>query len=96
MELKDWKDNDGKFIAFAWPGGYPVAYLAEDGDTFCPDCANGENGSDATTVDDGSRSGWLVIGGFIHYEGPPEICAHCDAEVASAYGDPEETTETGA
>lgn len=73
----------GNLPSYAWPGGYPMAYVFEDGDTCCPDCANG----DARDEDGG---GWDVVGWFIHYEGEAEICAHCGEEIESAYGDPAE------
>ena len=91
-KLQTLKDESGKFPAYAWSGGYPIIYIASDGDTFCPACANGENGSIARTVngpDDDSRDGWLIVGADIHWEGPPEICCHCGKVIESAYGDPD-------
>lgn len=37
--LDEWKGEDGKLLAFAWPGGYPIAYTLPNGDTLCPKCA---------------------------------------------------------
>lgn len=42
----------GKLHKYAWPGGYPIFYYAADFGIFCPDCANGENGSEAFTNSD--------------------------------------------
>ena len=87
--------SDGRLPAFAIPGCYPIVYVTTDAGLLCPDCANGENGSDATTdpnVQD-SQSGWLIESYGIHWEGEPEICDHCAAEIESAYGPIEETND---
>ena len=84
--------SDGKLPAFAWPGGYPILYLMEDGASMCPDCANGENDSEATWnpgIED-AGTGWVIVGYFAHMEGEPEFCCHCNAEIESAYGNPED------
>jgi len=85
--------------AFAWPGGYPIVYLCHDGECLCPDCVNKE----IERVDDEMRhpapgDQFRVFAAECHYEGAPIICANCNAEIESAYGDPDaqaETTETG-
>lgn len=82
------RGTDGRFPAYAWPGGYPIMYVFEDGECCCSDCANRWNGSEAR-IGGGYRDGWALIGFSIHYEGPPEICAHCGVEIGSAYGDPD-------
>lgn len=93
--LEIWKDEEGKLISYAWPGGYPVVYYAKDGEVICPDCANGENGSrcqeklDDDCPDDDQ---WTLVAGDIYYEGPPLSCSHCNKEIESAYGDPDENT----
>ena len=83
------RDENGKFPAFAWPGGYPVIYLCADGGVLCPACANGENGSEASTDSDAPQD-WRLLANTVHWEGPPAICDHCNAQIESAYGDPEQ------
>ena len=73
------------FPAYAWPGGYPVIYHADDCETICPKCVNKES----QIHFDEPNDGWRVIGWDIHWEGPAEHCAHCNAAIESAYGDPE-------
>jgi hypothetical protein len=77
---------DGTLPAYAWPGGYPMAYLCADGGTLCPDCANGRNGSEASTAPDAAPD-WRLIDGSVYWEGPPLTCDHCQAAIPSAYGD---------
>ena len=67
----------------AWPGGYPIIWIA-DIDTrecaiLCAECAASarDAGNLRTLVPD------------IYYEGPTETCGGCNGEIPSAYGDPE-------
>ncbi len=85
MEAK--KDENGKYPSYGWPGGYPVIYICRDSGVLCPDCANGENGSDATVNNDDPQ--WDILGMDIYWEGPALQCDHCNADIESAYGDPE-------
>ena len=82
---KLYRDDDGLLPSWAWPGGYPIVYLVSDGEFLCPNCANGKNGSAASEAKDAPHD-WRIIAAHIHYEGEPEYCAHCNAEIPSAYG----------
>lgn len=83
--------NDGELPNYAWPGGYPIVYIASDGEPFCPDCANDEGFRlEPNIPGEDDRDGFLLVGYAIHWEGPPEICGHCGAEIESVYGDPDE------
>lgn len=76
--------NDNTLPHYAWPGGYPIVYITNDNQLLCPDCAT-KSLLDPDEWDDWKPSEW-----FIHYEGPPEYCGECNAEIESAYGDPAE------
>lgn len=100
--MKVLDDNRKSLEAYAWPGGYPILYLARDGwrdsDTgkldfnphdrtesvCCPACAtNTEKWPDL-----------IIVASDIHYEGEPYlICEWCNAEIESAYGVPELSTD---
>ena len=82
------RDENGKFPAYAWPGGYQIVYTVADCEIICPDCANGENGSIASTDSDADEQ-WRIESMDIYYEGPPVQCANCNQDIESAYGDPE-------
>lgn len=91
--LDSLRHGDGKLPSYI-DGGYPLVYRFADGADCCPGCANGENGSEAFIQDGGSTRDpsdrqWRIIGADVHYEGAPITCDHCNAEIASAYGDPE-------
>jgi hypothetical protein len=75
---------DAELPSFTSLGGYPLAYYAEDGGVFCADCVNGE---DVREIDDPQ---WNVMEVDTHLEGAPLHCDNCNAEIPSAYGDPEE------
>lgn len=86
MELPTLQPGE-QYPAYAWPGGYPLFYLAADNSVICPECMNGRNGSEASPGHD-DRS-WRVVAVDVHYEGEPLSCDHCSAEIESAYGNPE-------
>lgn len=85
--VKGFKDYPA---GFAWPGGYPVALQMSDGESICPACAKKEAWQIFHATRENRRTGWEAAAWFIHWEGHPLICAHCNGEMASAYGDPEE------
>lgn len=75
--------------AYSWPGGYPMYYLAADGEALCPDCVN----ADIELVDFAKRDAdqqWHVIGVDVNWEDTALRCAHCNKTIESAY-DPDET-----
>jgi hypothetical protein len=83
------EENDGKLPAYAWPGGYPIIYLFEDGGIACPECANGGNSAIPRTdpSDAPEDKQWHIIGYDVHWEGEPVMCDNCGAEIKSAYGE---------
>lgn len=68
----------GEFLPSAWPGMYPVIYLAADNSTLCAKCANAEE-----------SNGGQIVDAMAYMEGPPTYCDECNAEIESAYGDPD-------
>lgn len=46
---------------YAWPGGYPLAYVTGDGATLCHACATSERRSIADSISTRCDDGWLVI-----------------------------------
>jgi hypothetical protein len=90
---KSVKLADGSFPAHAFPGGYPIIYIATDEGVFCANCMNTEEEIRLTRQEGWPEDGWTVLGFDLHMEGPPEYCCHCNAEIESAYGDPEEESK---
>lgn len=81
IKIKIERDNDGQLPKYAWPGGYPIFYLCEDGGTLCSTCANG---NDAKTQDDKQ---WNVIAHDCNFEDHDLTCDHCHKLIEAAYGD---------
>jgi hypothetical protein len=73
--------KDGTLPAYAWPGGYPLIYLDGEDNTLCPECATKSLGH---TVEH-----FRPVACDVYYEGPTIYCDDCNAEIESAYGDPD-------
>jgi len=88
MNAKKLRDENCEFPAFAWPGGYPLFYLMEDGEVICPKCANEEDEvyADEDPAPETPDRQWHIVDSDAHWEGLPLICANCNAEIHSAYG----------
>lgn len=71
--------------SFAWPGGYPVGYLVDDGEFLCAPCVN--EPSNPVHIG-GDADGWrlegraVLEGSAADYDGPV-YCAHCWAALVA-------------
>lgn len=80
---------------YAWPGGYSLHFICEDGEAMCFNCAKKE----AKFVIEGIRQqrlfscvnfdGWNVVACEINYEDTDLQCANCNSRIPPAYGDDE-------
>lgn len=95
--MKTMNEDRKQLTAYAWPGGYPVMYLAQDGWrnqdgtlALLNGYVRSENVCCAKCAADTEQWPDLIITGtYAHYEGPPEYCEYCNGFTESAYGDPE-------
>lgn len=69
-------------------GGYPLVLVMADGDCLCSNCTRENYRLISQATRACLRDGWKAEGVQVHWEGELEICAHCDAEIESAYGEP--------
>ena len=76
------RERDGSVTKYAWPGGYTVYYLANDGEPFCADCVQNESG----IHEGGDADGWRIDGNNINYEDNDLFCCNCDAPIPASYG----------
>jgi phage terminase large subunit GpA-like protein len=83
MALENIRDDKGKLPAYAFPGGYPILYYAKDGGVLCPKCAN------EFTPERDNAEQLEPVSFDVFYEGSAVQCEHCNAEIESAYGDPD-------
>lgn len=67
---------------YAWPGGYPMALLMEDGEVIDSKAAR-EN---YRLIRRETGRDWTPVDVFIHWEGEPLVCAHSGRLIESAYG----------
>lgn len=84
--------TDGSLPANTMPGLYPLVYHLADGAIICADCANGKNGSLAST-DEGTETQWRIVGQSVFWEGSEECCEHCNGPIQSAYGEVDKSGE---
>ncbi len=74
-------------------GSYPVHAIMADGEPLCHACISDES----NPVHDGCPTGkclesdrqWCYMDADVYWEGPTLHCANCNAELESAYGDPD-------
>lgn len=69
------KGKDGKYDAYAWPGGYPLYYLTQFM-VMCPDCASKDFDQDDP-----------IIEYQVNWEDPSLYCDVCGERIESAYAD---------
>ena len=68
---------------YAWPGGYPMFALLNDGACLCKDCAKSERESIGTTT---GSDGWTISTLAINWENSELNCDNCGNLIESAYG----------
>jgi hypothetical protein len=71
---------------FAWPGGYPLFAIMDDGACICRECAKSEAKQIIRSTRDHARDGWECIGVDVNWEDTDSYCAHCNKPIESAYG----------
>jgi len=72
---------------YAWPGGYPLYFLCDDGAALCCDCAKAERRNVLEAIACKARNGWRVVGQDINWEDDTLLCDNCSDRIESAYGD---------
>lgn len=72
---------------YAWPGGYPMFALMNDGEAVCKDCAKSEAKIIIRSTRDDSKDGWTCAGVDVNWEDETLTCAHCGKPIESAYGE---------
>lgn len=72
---------------FAWPGGYPLFFIASDSEALCFDCVRKEFAQVARSMIGNYRDGWAIVACDINYEDNDCFCAHCNKQIESAYGE---------
>ena len=69
---------------YAWPGGYPIFAITDDGGALCKTCCSTE----AELIDHANDGdGWNVVALTINYEDNNLYCDHCSQQIEAAYND---------
>lgn len=70
---------------YAWPGGYPLYFICDDGEAVCFDCAKKEAHNVLSALNDKRSDGWRVTGCDVNYEDADLPCAACGNKIEVAY-----------
>jgi hypothetical protein len=76
---------------YAWPGGYELSLVCNDGCALCTDCGRKEWRNIAEDTVKGYRTGWDITGVQVLWEGG-NYCDHCN-KCLDAYPSEEEGGE---
>ncbi len=75
---------------YAWPGGYPLYLVCDDGGSLCIECSKKEYRQIVYSIRHNVRDGWKVEGVNINWEDTYLCCDHCGEKIESAYGEQQE------
>lgn len=73
--------------AFAWPGGYPLYFIAHDGESLSFEAVRANLATIMDSIAHDHKDGWRVVGLEVNYEDSEMVCAHTGKLIPSAYGD---------
>lgn len=88
METQDFRDAL-RHGPYAWPGGYPLFFVCDDGGALCFECAHAERRQILESIAYALRDGWRVSAVMVNWEDETLCCDHCSQRIASAYGEDE-------
>lgn len=71
---------------YAWPGGYPMFAITNDGAALCHHCCSSERKSIGSTY---GSDGWAIVALEVNWEDPSLLCDHCGERIESAYAENE-------
>jgi hypothetical protein len=72
---------------FAWPGGYPLFFITDDGATLSFEAVRENIKSVIWSIRHKVSDGWRVIGCEVNWEDDFMTCAHTGEPIESAYGE---------
>ncbi len=74
---------------WAWPGGYEILLIMDDGKTVCFDCAVANRSQIEAALEANWNDGWKPASGVLAEEmdlspGEAVLCAHCNRVITQA------------
>jgi len=73
--------------AYAWPGGYPLYFVADDGAALSFDSVKENLPQVISSIRHGVRDGWRVVACEINWEDNDLTCEHSGKPIEAAYGE---------
>ena len=73
--------------SYAWPGGYPLFFIMEDGEAMSRAAVRDNLRSIIDSIANRRGDGWRVIGMEINWEDDSLTCCHTGERIESAYGE---------
>lgn len=73
--------------SYAWPGGYPLFFICDDGGTLCCKCARTEAYEVMRSIASDANDGWRVVGQDVNWEDANLHCDNCGSRIESAYAE---------
>ena len=77
--------GNAKYLArhpYAWPGGYPLYAITDDGGALCSKCCRSEF---RLIAESDNGDGWHITDITVNYEDPDLYCDNCGELIESAY-----------
>lgn len=89
MEIKNSKELKAALRAgpYVWPGGYPVYFIASDGEALSYKAVRENYKLVLRAVKEQDDDGWLVIYMDVNWGGYDWYCAQSGERIESAYGE---------
>lgn len=76
---------------YAWPGGYPLYFVMEDGEALSFASAKRERRNLIEAISDRAKgypaNGWMPVAVEINYEDGELYCSHTNERIESAYAE---------
>lgn len=70
---------------YAWPGGYPVFFICDDGEPLSFNAARRHARQVCQSIRDAAPYGWRVVAAEINWEDESCFCAHSGEKIECAY-----------
>ena len=86
LDLTPYLLENGNVQSYAWPGGYPIYFILQDGEAICPACVSRNRKLINEAFADHDPQ-WNVVSSCVNYEDDSLYCCHCNEKIESAYGD---------
>lgn len=71
---------------YAWPGGYPLYFITNDGAALSFEAAKNNARLIIESIAHNMRDGWRVVAMDVNWEDDNLLCDHTSKPIESAYG----------